>query len=285
MRRLIALANHVLPALLMASSVTLLAAGLLSYGSPDVAGGAPGGVAVGSPVPGVSFPIDDGADPGDLPSPEPTVLEPSPPPTPSPAIESPIASVAPSASSSPAPGSPSPSIEPTATPEPAPVSTRIVIPSLEIDLPIVSRRLHIPNQGPDQYPPCDVAVYHTAYFQPSEAGTTYIYAHARDGMFLPILDASLRNDGAALIGDLVQVYTDDNREYVYQITKVKRHAIDFSLADNVAPGVSQLVLQTSEGPRGTIPKLQVLAQPIEILEVSAEAAHPKPRPRACYDTP
>ncbi len=45
------------------------------------------------------------------------------------------------------------------------------------------------------------------------------------------------------------------------------------------------MLQTSEGPRGTVPKLQVLAEPIEVLEATHREANPKPRPRPCYDTP
>jgi Sortase domain len=165
------------------------------------------------------------------------------------------------------------------------VATRIVIASRDIDLPIISRDRKIRNQGPDKYPPCDVALYHTAFEQPGEAGTAYIYAHARAGMFLPLLEASQRQDGASLIGDLVQVYTSDDREHVFQITQVKRHALDFSLALDAPPGSQQLILQTSEGPRGTVPKLQVLAEPVDVLDVSDREANPRPHPRACYDTP
>ena len=57
------------------------------------------------------------------------------------------------------------------------------------------------------------------------------------------------------------------------------------MALNVAPGARQLVLQTSEGPRGTVPKLQVLAVFQDVLPASATDSHPKPHPRACYDTP
>ena len=81
------------------------------------------------------------------------------------------------------------------------------------------------------------------------------------------------------------VYTDDNLRYVYAITVVKPHATDFSIAENVAPGASQLVLQTSEGPRGTVPKLQILAELQDVLAADQTAAHPQAKPRACYDTP
>ena len=165
------------------------------------------------------------------------------------------------------------------------MATRIVIASRDIDLPIISRDRKIRNQGPDKYPPCDVALYHTAFGQPGEPGATYIYAHARDGMFLALLEASQRRDGASLLGDLVQVYTSDGREHVYQITLVKRHALDFSLALDAPPGSHRLILQTSEGPRGTVPKLQVLAEPVDVLDVSSREANPRARPRPCYDTP
>jgi hypothetical protein len=188
---------------------------------------------------------------------------------------------------------PAPTLPPTFTPrQTAPtapadpvVATRIVIASQDIDLPIISRDKRIKGQGPDKYPPCDVALYHTAFGQPDMPGTTYIYAHAREGMFLPLLEAASHRNGASLIGALVQVYTSDDQEYVYQITLVKRHALDFSLALDAPPGSRQLILQTSEGPRGTVPKLQVLAEPVDVLEVSHREAVPRAHPRACYSTP
>ena len=47
----------------------------------------------------------------------------------------------------------------------------------------------------------------------------------------------------------------------------------------------QLILQTSEGPRGTVPKLQVLAEPYAVRDATQDEARPRARPRACYDTP
>ncbi|MFN8619659.1 MAG: hypothetical protein U0869_02780 [Chloroflexota bacterium] len=161
--------------------------------------------------------------------------------------------------------------------------TRVVIASERIDLPVISRDLRVPDQGPDLYPPCDVALYHTAFGQPGEGTTVYLYAHAREGMFLPLLTASERKDGASLIGDLVQVYTSDARVHLYQIAKVKRHALDFSLATDAPPGQEQLILQTSEGPRGTVPKLQMLALPLGVTESTPEEAIPRAKPRACYN--
>jgi hypothetical protein len=157
------------------------------------------------------------------------------------------------------------------------------VPSLGIDLPVVSRARRVPGQGPDLYPPCDVAIYHTAFGQPGEPGTTYLYAHARDGMMLSLLEASERRNGRQMLGDRVEVYTSDNLKHIYEISRVKRHATDFSLAFDAPPERHQLILQTSEGPRGTIPKLQVLARPVEVVPAERAEAHPRARPRACYN--
>ena len=133
------------------------------------------------------------------------------------------------------------------------VATRIVIASRHIDLPIISRDRRVKGQGPDKYPPCDVALYHTAFEQPGEAGTTYIYAHAREGMFLPLLMASTRRNGAVAHRGAGPGLHQRPREYVYQIIRVKRHALDFSLALDAPRNAHQLILQTSEGRGGPCP--------------------------------
>jgi len=163
------------------------------------------------------------------------------------------------------------------------VATRVTIPSQQIDLPIISRQERVPGQGPDLYPPCDVALFHDAFGQPGSDGSTYLYAHAREGMFLPLLEASEQQDGAELLGSLVEVYTADDRLYVYEIFEVKRHAIDFSLALGVPSGEQRVVLQTSEGPRGTVPKLQVAARLISELPATRDESRPRARPAPCYD--
>ena len=60
----------------------------------------------------------------------------------------------------------------------------------------------------------------------------------------------------------MRVYTTDGMLHLYRITRVKRHATDFSLVADAPRDKEQLILQTSEGPRGTVPKLQVLAEPV-----------------------
>jgi len=176
-------------------------------------------------------------------------------------------------------GTPTASGQPTSGPSGVPsdtgdaLPTRIVIPSLDIDLPIVS--------GDTSYPLCNVAQYLRGFANPGQPGTTYLYGHARDGMFLPLLTESEKNDGAALIGALVKVYTADQRLHLYQINIVKRHATDLSLAFDLAPGEHRLIMQTSEGPHGTVPKLQVAAKPLGVYVASAADALPTPHPVDC----
>lgn len=162
------------------------------------------------------------------------------------------------------------------------VVVRVVVPSLGIDLPVISGDVEVPDQGPDGYPPCDVALYMSAFEQPGAPGTTYLYAHARPGMFLPLLEASRRAEAAGLIGALVEVDTSDALRHVFRVTRVVRHVDDFDLVYDAPPGVQQLILQTSEGPRGTVGKLQVLATLEGVLRAGGTGVPGVARPRPCY---
>jgi hypothetical protein len=230
--------DRLLPALLAAGGVVLLASGLITVAEPAAAG-------------------DDFL----LPTPSAVVATPTP---------------TPAATGSAGPSEP-PSPTPSASAEVA-VASRVVIPALKIDLPVVAQTY---GPGHGSYPLCDVAQYVEIFKQPSQPGATYIYAHAREGMFLPLLLQSQRNNGQALIGDLVQVYTSDGHVYLYQIYKVKRHATDFSLADDLPEDEQGLILQTSEGPKGTIPKLQIAAQLLNVAQASLAEANPTPHLRDC----
>jgi len=232
------LQSRVLPALLTAAGITLVAAGLMNLGQAADAG-------VPSPAPATQ-----------------SVTQ-------TPAGSSPSATAAP-ATASIAPGSPSPGQSTAA----GRVATRVVVPALAIDLPIVA-----PTGGPNAYPLCNVAMFIQELKQPGEPGATYVYAHARTGMFLPLLDASKVNNGASLVGMLVQVYTSDDRLFLYEITQVRRHQL--TLADPMAATDSQLWLQTSEGPKGTPEKLQVVARPLSDGPADPAQAHPTPKPIVC----
>ena len=280
MRFLSGLVDRALPALLMAASVVLLSAGLFAY--------AP--VAIGEQASPTVF---DPGDPNFPPTAEPTngageTVSPTPSfnlssPSLSPSA-SPSGSATPIASATPTLG-PGTTGEPGSTPRPtvpggSGVATRIVVPSLGIDLAVVSGDYHAPgNRG--NFPLCDVAQYLMEYGQPGEPGTTYLYAHARTGMFLPLLEQSQRNNGRGMIGALVEVYTAQNWLHLYEIYIVKRHATDLNLAHQLPPAGHQLIMQTSEGPRGTVPKLQVAARPLSVVPADPRDAHPTVRARAC----
>jgi hypothetical protein len=163
------------------------------------------------------------------------------------------------------------------------IATRVEIPALGVDLPVVASP---PNE---QFPLCNAAEYLVldkplAY--PGLAQATYIYAHARKAMFLPLLDSSKVNDGAAMIGIWVEVYTDDNQRHIYQVTRVIRHVSGASALDEAAGAkTDQLWLQTSEGRLGDPNKLQVVAEPIGVLAASAADAHPAGKGNVCPDAP
>jgi hypothetical protein len=149
-------------------------------------------------------------------------------------------------------------------------ATRITISALGINLPIIR------GSG---YPKCNVALYLPALWQPREPGVTFIYAHARTGMFLPILTRSKINNGASMIGMTVKVYTSDSRVMTYRIDKVRRHVT--SAQNAVGVHTERLWLQTSEGPNYTYPKVIVEAHRVGNSATTYAASHPRAHPVSC----
>ena len=152
----------------------------------------------------------------------------------------PSAPPTPVASDRPVP-TPGPSVPRVPVLQPPAYASRVVVPSLGIDLPVISGDL----QPPPSYPFCDVAAYVTRFNQPYEPGITYISAHAQRGMFLPLLEASRRADGAEMLGQAVDVYTDDGRRFGYRIDRVVRHALDYAVTGDISLEARHLILQTS----------------------------------------
>lgn len=147
---------------------------------------------------------------------------------------------------------------------------------LRIDLPIVRPPAN------STFPRCNVAEYFAppVFQQPGDGGVTYIYAHARTGMFLPILEVSQRNGGKALIGREVSVWVNGSLRYAYRIVAVRRHQKSLTWAYALRPG--SLVLQTSETPYRDGPKTMVIAvQAGDPVAVPYFQAHPVARPVAC----
>jgi len=125
-------------------------------------------------------------------------------------------------------------------------------------------------------------MYHEAFDAPGPEHGPYIYAHARTGMFLALLDVSKVNNGKAMIGMLVQIWTSDDRLFLYEINRVKRHVptgLDLTLLWK--EGTKVAWLQTSEGPNSTYPKLQIMAKLLSEQAAPHADAHPVPKPRDC----
>jgi hypothetical protein len=160
-----------------------------------------------------------------------------------------------------------------ATPHPSPdpkhVATRVRIVALGIDLPVV--------KATAGYPPCDVALAMaaTGLRQPGQDRATYLYAHARPGMFLPLLETPESRQR----GLKVEVWTSDDFRYVYQIVDVRRDQDTLEAAQKAKR--EQLWLQTSEGPNASYGKTQVVAEFVSKEPASHAAAHPKARPKDC----
>ena len=173
--------------------------------------------------------------------------------------------------------SPSATGLPSASPNANRVATRVVVEALGIDLPIIK-----PRGNSTTYPQCNVALYIQELSQPGSGRATYLYAHARDGMFGPIYErAILKQSGGptSMIGMVVQVYTSDDLLYEYEVTQVRLHQL--TLNDALNATTEELWLQTSEGPKGTPGKTQLLAMPLITLPADHRAAHPTPHPVNC----
>jgi hypothetical protein len=137
-------------------------------------------------------------------------------------------------------------------------------------------------RGNDGYPLCNVAMYSGAYSQPREPSdwATFIFAHARTGMFLPLLKEWQQNKGSQLIGKYIYVYTSDNKMHTYRITALAT-GLKTQMAKITSAGMDKLWLQTSTGPNYTYPKLFVKSTRVATESVSYNAAHPTARPKKC----
>jgi hypothetical protein len=226
--------TRVLPALFTALGVMLVTAGLLTYTDTATAGPPPneqGTVDVSTASPGASGSVSPSGGPS-----------------------------APTASGSGAAASPS------SSGKVSHVATRVVVPALDIDLPVV--------KDPGVYPYCNVAMYLKDLGQPGDPGPTYLFAHARKGMFLPLLVTPAQD----MKNMTVDVYTSDDMLFVYEISKVRRHIT--TLDEAYASKDELLWLQTSEG-HGIPQKTQVIATPLSSGPAEHAAANPKPHPVNC----
>ena len=163
--------------------------------------------------------------------------------------QSPIASAS---ASAPAPSAAEATAPPTPTPlPPIPPGYRVQIPRLGIDLAILEgdvARDTVQQQTPENY-----AFHLPGTGIPGAGINSYIYAHARRGMFLSLWDAR--------VGDVVWISTPDGRALRYAIAEVHPRVPPNDVSW-VAPSVPErLTLQTSTGPNAGDPRFVVIARP------------------------
>ena len=143
---------------------------------------------------------------------------------------------------------------PAATRDPrTPIATgyRIQIFRLGIDLPIEEG--DIARDIDQQKTPVNFAFHLPGSAIPGQAGNTYLYAHARTGMFLSLWNAR--------VGDVVFISTPDLKLLTYVIVELQPRVPfdDVSVAQPTAR--EQLTLQTSTGPNPKDPRFVAVAVP------------------------
>lgn len=167
-----------------------------------------------------------------------------------PAVPTPSAVAALTASPTPSPTAPT--ATPTVTPTPAiPPGYRVRMPRLAIDMPIAEGdlerdtvRLQTPN---------DFAFHLPGTAIPGDGGNTYIYAHARQGMFLALWNARQ--------GDEVVIVTPDARQLRYIVSEVHPRVAPTDVSWAAPTTAERLTLQTSTGPNPNDPRFVVIALP------------------------
>lgn len=147
----------------------------------------------------------------------------------------------------------SPTVSPTATPVPAiPPGYRIRIPRLAIDLPIQEGDLErdtVRQETPEHF-----AFHFPGTAIPGDRGNSYIYAHARDGMFLTLWRARE--------GDEVVIITPGARELRYVVSEVHPRVKPTDVSWAAETSGERLTLQTSTGPNPGDPRFVVIALPV-----------------------
>jgi LPXTG-site transpeptidase (sortase) family protein len=133
---------------------------------------------------------------------------------------------------------------------PIPLGYRIQIPRLGIDLAIAEG--DVARDVDQQKTPEGFAFHLPGTSVPGLGSNTYLYAHARTGMFLSLWNARA--------GDEVFISTPDLRALKYVITDVHRVAPD-DVSWVQATAGERLTLQTSTGPNASDPRFVAIAVP------------------------
>jgi LPXTG-site transpeptidase (sortase) family protein len=146
-----------------------------------------------------------------------------------------------------------PAVAPTETPGgPIPDGYRIQIPRLGIDLPV--QEGNVVRDIEEQRTPEGYAFHLPGTAIPGENGNTFLYAHARTGMFLALWDARP--------GDEVLVRVPNGPTLVYVVREVLPRVAPADVSTTRPTASEQLTLQTSTGPNPGDPRFVVLAFPL-----------------------
>jgi len=168
----------------------------------------------------------------------------------------PVAATASVAAAPSPPASVTPTLAPTAsasaTPTPPiPAGYRIQIARLAIDLEIIEGDLErdtVLQQTPEHY-----AFHLPGTGIPGSGANSYIYAHARTGMFLSLWNAR--------VGDVVVIRTPDGRSLRYVVSEVHPRVPPSEVGWASPTPPDRLTLQTSTGPNPGDPRFVVVATP------------------------
>ena len=145
-----------------------------------------------------------------------------------------------------------PRATPTATPvPPIPPGYRIKIARLVIDLPIAEG--DIERDTVRQETPNNFAFHLPGTALPGDRGNSYIYAHARSGMFLSLWNAR--------VGDEVVIIAPDGRQRGYVVREVHPRVEPSDVSWAQPTSSERLTLQTSTGPNPGDPRFVVIALP------------------------
>jgi sortase (surface protein transpeptidase) len=139
---------------------------------------------------------------------------------------------------------------PTPTP-PIPAGYRIQMPRLAIDLEI--REGDIERDTVQQRTPEHYAFHLPGTGLPGGGTNSYIYAHARSGMFLSLWNTR--------VGDVVWISTPDGRALKYVVSEIHPRVPPNDVVWAVPTPPDRLTLQTSTGPNPGDPRFVVVALP------------------------
>jgi LPXTG-site transpeptidase (sortase) family protein len=134
---------------------------------------------------------------------------------------------------------------------PIPDGYRIELPRLGIDLPIAEGDIErdvVVQKTPENY-----AFHFPGTAIPGTVGNSYIYAHARRGMFLTLWNAR--------VGDQVSITTPAGVQLKFVVTEVHPRVPPADTSWLQPSGEERLTLQTSTGPNREDPRFVVIAAP------------------------